>query len=275
MARLTDQQHTDIVLTTTASPRAEAMLQAFRWRRAPVGAWDKVAFWVADHHGFAKAALHFASVPFAAAVSYPAGSALSVRGWFNEIPLRKSLASAAVDPCSAFDDRFETFWEELKRQNPGLLLGVRNREALGWHFRNGRPGENYWILTSSSGTCLTAYAVFDYRANARSGLTRARIIDFQALRGHEYMLHCFLAWMLRECRRLGIHLLENLGCWLTRPDLPRVARPFIRTHQAGASYTPLRTLIWPRRLTIRLFGSRPVLMAMSRLNWPALARPAM
>lgn len=148
MARLMIQEHADIVLTTTASPNAEAVLATFGWRRAPVGSWNKVAFWVTDHRGFAKAALTAMSVPFASAVSYPLASALSIGTCLNRAHFQKVLSCAAPQPCTRFDDRFDTLWEELKVQNEGVLLGCRTRQALAWHFRNAKPGENCWILTA-------------------------------------------------------------------------------------------------------------------------------
>lgn len=240
IARLAGQEGADLVLTTTASARAEAVFEAFGWRRAPVGRWDRDAFWITNYRGFAKAALTASSVPLASVLSYPAVPALRLLSWLKTRRIRTTPRPGAVESCSGFDSRFDAFWADISAQNDGVLLGVRTRQALAWHFRNATPGENCWVLTARNGDRMTSYAIFDYRSQARTRLKRARIIDFQALSGYEHQIGDFLDWMLLRCRDLGIHVLENLGCWLLRPGIPRVSTPFIRKLSSWSFFYTVR-----------------------------------
>ena len=93
-----------------------------------------------------------------------------------------------------------------------------------------------WILTASEGARLVAYAIFDRQDNAACGLKRMRLVDFQALNGSENALSSAMGWMLRKCRKERIHALENVGCWLDRPELPKLYAPHHRTLSSAVYY---------------------------------------
>jgi hypothetical protein len=96
--------------------------------------------------------------------------------------------------------------------------------------------QSLWILTTRKGSRLTAYAIFDKQDNPRIGLKRIRLVDFQAHRGSEAALLSALSWMLHKCREDGIHMLEVSGCWLDRPQLPRIVAPYHRTMPSWSYY---------------------------------------
>jgi len=66
---------------------------------------------------------------------------------------------------------------------------------------------------------ITAYATFLRYDNPAAGLTRMRLIDFQALDGSTALLAPMLAWALERCRREGIHMFECIGF---RPEKMKV-----------------------------------------------------
>jgi hypothetical protein len=49
-------------------------------------------------------------------------------------------------------------------------------------------------------------------------------------------LYPALASMLRTCRKEGIHILENVGCWLDRPGLPKIPTAYHRTLPSALYY---------------------------------------
>ena len=119
----------------------------------------------------------------------------------------------------------------------GLLRELRSRDDVEVQTRSfGRSDrlstlarDSVWILTMSRGSRLAAYAIFDRQDNIAYGLKRVRLVDFQALRGYEKALPSALCWMLHKCRDEGIHIVENVGCWLNRAGLPNVPAPYHRT----------------------------------------------
>src|SRR5262249_53944 len=123
-----------------------------------------------------------------------------------------------------------------KSQNEGLLLAVRDQETLSWHFQYALTRRSAWILTLSDGSRLVAYSIFDRQDNAAFGLKRVRLIDFQALKGSEAAVLPMLSWMLKVCRKEGVHILENIGCWLDRPGLPQIRAPYYRTLHSSMYY---------------------------------------
>src|SRR5262249_31068214 len=55
--RLMRQENVDFVISTTVSANAESVFKFFRWSKAPVGTWNRSAFWIANYQGFIHSAL--------------------------------------------------------------------------------------------------------------------------------------------------------------------------------------------------------------------------
>ena len=226
----------DFTIATTVGANAEQGYRALGWSRVPVGAWDKSEFWITNYRGFSESVLRMKSIPLASALSYPAGAGLFLRDKITGPVIKANGSTLRIEPCSQFDRRFDDFWTELQDQNKNVLLAVRSRETLDWHFQYSLRRENTWILAFSDGSRLSAYAIFNRQDNPKSQLKRVRLIDFQALGGFEGVLPLVLTWGLQKCRAEGIHILENAGCWLVRPGLPKIRAPYHRTWTSWAYY---------------------------------------
>jgi hypothetical protein len=234
--RFMSQNDTDLFMTTTASANSERALKMFEWSRVPAGAWDKSAFWVTNYPGFAKSVLNLKSVPMPELLSYPVSAALLCRDIFKHNETGLNGSNSELELCSSFDNRFDDFWGELKQQNDNILLPYRSRETLEWHFRSPLLRQQLTILSKSKGSRLVAYAIFDRLDNPAWGLKRIRLVDFQALNGFENILPSAVCRMLRKCREDGIHILENVGCWLDLARLPQLPKPYYRTLPAALYY---------------------------------------
>jgi hypothetical protein len=229
MACLMRQKHIDLFVCTTVSPSSEPGYRTgFKFSRVPVGAWNKSAFWITYYRGFSEAALAKKSVLVRRAMGFPMSAALFCWDRLRDGRLRISGSTPEIELCDGFDGRFDEFWDELKRQKRDSLLAVRDRATLAWHFGHALNHRNIWILAISKGSRMVAYAIFDRPDNPAGGLKRIRLVDFQALRGHEKELGGALRWMLQKSREEGIHFLENAGCWLERLGLPSIRAPYQR-----------------------------------------------
>jgi hypothetical protein len=229
MSYLIRQKDIDLFICTTVNPASEPSYRnAFRFSRVPVGTWDKSEFWITNYRGFSQSALTMKSFPLPKALSSPVSAALFCWDKVRDAGLRTSGATSEIELCSRFDNRFDDFWEELKHQKQHLLA-VRTRETLEWHFRYSLVRQNVWILAISKGSQLTAYAIFDRLDHPTLGLKRVRLVDFQALNGHEKELGSALRWALRKCREERVHVLENTGCSIDLQRLPQIPTPYQRS----------------------------------------------
>jgi hypothetical protein len=220
--RLLRQEDIDLFICSTVSAMTEPVFRVFQLSRVPLGTWDKSAFWVTNYRGFSQSALSRKSVPLAMVISYPVSAALFCLDRLKGAEMRVRRSTFEVELCREFDSRFDDFWEELKYQNGNVLLAVRTRETLAWHFRDTLSRQRAWILAASKGSRLVAYAIFDRQDYDAVGLKRVRLVDFQALSGSEEALRSALRWMLDKCREENVHILEVTGCWLDRPELPQL-----------------------------------------------------
>jgi len=233
MQRITSQPNVDLLLTTTVGAAAEPSHAAFQWSRVPVGRWDTAAFWITGHGGFLRSALAKKRVPLAGLAIYPISVALSCRDGLLRFGARKAFR-LRIEKRAEFDESFDVFWEELQRRKPEVLLAVRSAAALRWHYRG--LGQDAWIVTASGGGRLTAYAIFARGDNPEIGLTRLRLIDFQALENMEEAVEGILAWVFQRCRLDGIHMLEDVGCVLEGLGIPQAKAPYHRDLASWAYY---------------------------------------
>ena len=210
------QPDVDLRLTITASPRTSVLLTKRGWSPVPIGEWDRSVFWVTS---YAQAVLRYLAAKMSRPVSavarpllYPP---LLLTDLMSRFPRRFKIG-CELGWSASFDERFDRFWEELESRNPRLLLSVRNRQTLLWHFKYALEQNRIWILTASDGPRLLAYAILQ-RQDARSvDLTRMLLIDFQSLDKDQDLTSAMFSYVLERCRRERIHVLENVGCWLEK-----------------------------------------------------------
>ena len=226
--RLINQSSTELYLNNTVGPEAIASFQLFECPRVPLGVWDQAAFWVTNYRAFFAAVARPVVRGAAGPLSYALSAAAYLRDRLRATALREG--DVEVQACTAFDDRFDDFWDSLKERFPRLLLAVRTRETLEWHFKYALLKNRLWIATISDASRLAAYAVFEKKdpGGALMGLRRMRLVDFQSLDGGAALLSPILSWALRRCRQEGIHLLENVGRWLESGELVHFAAPYRR-----------------------------------------------
>jgi len=225
MQRITSQPNVDLVVTTTVGTAAEPSHAAFQWCRVPAGRWDTAAFWITGYRGFLRSAVAKKRLPLAGLAIYPVSAALACRDGMLRLARRRT-SRLRIEKKAGFDESFDVFWEELKRRKPDVLLAVRTAAALRWHFQG--SGQAAWVVTASSGDGLTAYATFARSDNPEIGLTRLRLIDFQAIGNIEEALEGILTWVIERCRLDGIHMLEDVGCVLEGLGILQAKAPYHR-----------------------------------------------
>jgi hypothetical protein len=113
--------------------------------------------------------------------------------------------------CSSFDERFDVFWDELKRTHPRRFLSTRSRDVLDWHFQPSIREHKAWVIVCEDGARIRSCAIFFRHDSTEIGLKRIRLVDFQTLYDERRDLPSMLSWGLQRCRAEGIHMLEAFG----------------------------------------------------------------
>ena len=224
--RAINQRNVDLYVNNTMTVEAAASFSVFECPRVPVGVWDESAFWITHYQGFLASLLAMKNCPLVRPLSYPLSAAVFLKDRFTKKALRED--DIELQNCHGFDERFDGFWDDMKSNHPHLLLPVRTREVLEWHYKYALLNQQLWIATLVDGPRLVAYAIFDRKDNPKLGLKRIRLVDFQSLDGGTALLSPLLAWALRKCRDEGIHMLENVGRWLEKGELIEAVAPYKR-----------------------------------------------
>jgi hypothetical protein len=207
--RYFSQKNVDIYLGTTVNSHSSKALTAFKLPRVPVGAWDRSAYWITDCQGFATSWVTMKAL--ARPLRYALAAALVVKNLSARRILKDNRNGSDIDLCGSFDDRFDAFWGALKKRSRHVLLALRSREALEWHFKFAMLQNKLWVLTATEGSDLASYSIFCRQDNPSIGLKRMRLVDFQVLDGNGAVLLPMLSKALKKCREEGIHMLEYLG----------------------------------------------------------------
>lgn len=199
----------ELIVTTTADAKTIKLNDAFRLARVPTGDWSQSAFWITNYQGFLASALK--NKGWHQALSYPAAAALGLRDRLSRTDSWMRRSRREIEPCSSFDERFDRFWDELRRTYPERLLAMRSREVLQWHFKYALAQRRAWIVTAGDGSRVIAYAIFCRQDDPEHALTKVRLVDFQGLSSDMEVLAAMLGWGLTQCQKEGIHMLEASG----------------------------------------------------------------
>jgi hypothetical protein len=232
ISRFYAQKNVDLFLSTTSNAQASKAYAIFGARRVPLGTWDSSAYWVLDHRRFAATALAMKNVRLANPLSYIIGPALYLKDLFLGTlgHAHRGASGPEIAECSSFDQRFETFWEDLRTCRSSVLLAARSRETLQWHFKAALADNQGWILTVNKGDRLRAYSVFFRQDSVRFGLERVRLADFQCLdedHGDE-LLKQMISYAATLCRREHVSMLETIGLPLEKQRVIDSLRPHRR-----------------------------------------------
>jgi hypothetical protein len=222
------QPNVDLRLTSTAGPKTSALLTMRGWSRVPAGEWDRSALWVT---GYAQTGRRYLAARTPRLVSALAGPLLYVPLLVKDIiAARPRLLKTRCELswCTGFDARFDQFWAELESQNSRVLLATRDRQTLEWHFKYALEQGRIWILTACDGPRLLAFAILERRDTQSLDLARMLLIDFQALAGDRNLASAMISCVLDRCRREGIQVLENIGCWLEKEQTLVLRAPYRR-----------------------------------------------
>jgi len=231
-----NQKSVDIYLTTSLNAKAFESCRLFGASPVPVGDWDRTSFWVTNYAGFLTSLLVKKEIPFAKPLSHPLSVPLFIMDQFTRRTVGKNWTQINVQSCSGFDERFDTFWESLKRSRSHVLLGTRTREILNWHFGPALSLNRAWILCVNDGPRMVAYSIFYRQDNVRFGLKRVGLADFQTLANDNSLLVPMLSCALKRCRCTGIHMLGIMGlCPEKRQVIAKLA-PYRRKLSSWPSF---------------------------------------
>jgi hypothetical protein len=222
-SRFFNQGNVDLIVNTTVNVNAVKLHELFHCERVPVGAWDRAVFWITDYRGFAAKLAATKSLPLPKLLGYPLSAALAAKDRLRRKPLKALGHGVEAAVAITFDQRFDAFWEELRKQHSNSLLASRSRATLNWHFKFSLENKRAWVETVSQDGTLLAYAVFLRQDNHELGLKRVRLVDFRTLNDNSGLLAPMLTVALRRCREQKVEMLEVIGL---SPETQRVLAGF-------------------------------------------------
>ncbi len=222
------QDIVDLFLNATVGPAASESFGVFQSSPVPVGAWDHSCFWITNYHGFLAGWLAMKGIQLAKPLTYALSAGPFLKQALSKSGLRHDLSGVDIQLCKQIDDRFDVFWDRLRKRGPHVLRAVRSRELLNWHFQYALRHDKAWIVTAGNGSEITTYGIFLRCDSPKYGLKRVRLIDFQTLDDNPSLLLPMLSWALRRCRREGIHMLECIGFRADKQNVIANAAPYER-----------------------------------------------
>jgi hypothetical protein len=209
------QDDADLVISSNVGEGATPIWQAYG-TAVPLGDWGRAAYMVTNRRAFTRDVLAMKKVPVAGALSVPAAAALAVKDRVSSPSLPEAPDGVEIAESRAFDDRFDAFWDELRAQNHGTLLAVRDRPTLEWHYRLALRSGRIRIYTAERAGLLRAYCVAK-QWDRPSGMRAMKVVDYQTLDTAVDLLPGLVRAAAERCTHDGIGLLEHNGC-----DIPKM-----------------------------------------------------
>ena len=193
--------------------QSAAAYSTFQGVPVPLGAWDRTLFWITHYQGFVESFLRRRGMRPAKPLSYPLSAGAFLYDCFKKNRFQEKGRGVTVLPCPSIVERFDSFWAALKKKKSNLLLAVRNREALDWHFKFALQRGTAWIYVVEGNSGLAAYSIFLRHDFPPIGLRRVRLVDFQCLDQERApdLLMAMLEAGVHRCRQESIHMLELDG----------------------------------------------------------------
>jgi hypothetical protein len=226
--RYFSQRTVELFLNATVGPVAAEPFAVFQSLPVPVGRWDRSSFWITNYRGFVAGWLTMKGWAFAKPASYLFSIASFAKQALSFRMPGDAWSDLRLQECHEFDNRFDQFWDALRNSNPRVLLGVRSRDTLGWHFKYALAKKEAWIVASGDSSAINAYAVFLRYDNSAYGLKRMRLVDFQTLKATPAALIPMVRWALEKCRREQIDSLECIGFHPDKQNLITAIAPYQR-----------------------------------------------
>ncbi len=230
------QSQVDLYLGTSVNIHSAVATDIFRNVRVPVGAWDRTLFWITHPRGFAESYCRKRGWVSAKFLAHAMSLGFSVYDRSRNGRFRKMAGQLPLDSAEAFDDRFDAFWAVLRKKKSGVLLGIRDRETLDWHFKIPLQKKNAWIYGLKGDCGLAGYAVFLRQDRRQVGLSCVSLADFQCLEPEKtgaFFLTAVHA-ALQRCREESIHMLELIGL---PPALEKIAEQLSPYHRQLPNWT--------------------------------------
>ncbi|HEY3416849.1 MAG TPA: hypothetical protein VGM23_08200 [Armatimonadota bacterium] len=193
------QKNIDLLLNVSASPSTARILTGMRIPRIPVPGYATPCFWPVRHAAFVRAALLRRKIPCASLLARPAGWIMGSRDF-----LRRRTLGSPVSPVTRlpqFDDRFDTFWQEIA-SGPPRLRAVRTRAVLEWRFRTELRRNRCAIVAAQQAGRLAGYAVL-VRRRQDTGMELYDVADLQAAGDDPAILRGLLLGSLDVAREEG------------------------------------------------------------------------
>lgn len=187
----------DICIIGSASPVTSEILTRLKVPRIPAPGYDEPLLWAVRPRDFAAAALRKKEIRGAGLLAWPAALALGLADFVNRSG--RGQVCSTVRQIPAFDERFDAFWERLRR-GPRRLRAVRNRAVLAWRFQSALSKGEASVLVAERGGNLVGYAVLLHRDSPELGMKTYDVADLQALGNDALILKDLLLSSIRVAR---------------------------------------------------------------------------
>jgi hypothetical protein len=205
--RFLRQPGADICIVGSASPVTSEILTRLKVARIPAPGYDDPLLWAVRPRVFAAAALRRKQIQGAGLLAWPAGVAIGLADLVNGSG--RGRVSSTVRQMQAFDERFDSFWERLRRGST-RLRAVRSRAVLAWRFQSAMAKGEASVLVSEREGNLVGYAVLVHRDSPELGMKTFDVADLQSLENDTMILQDLLLSSIRVAREGGAGMLKLL-----------------------------------------------------------------
>lgn len=205
------QRSADLFLGTSTNYEAGKVFSAFKVPKIPADSYDIFLFWIINYQRFISSIFNKKALPLGCIFKYPLSLAMCGVDKLIKRNQYINKSNREIQYCTVFDERFDVFWNNLKKRYHNRILCVRNKEHLDWHFRYAITNKKIWIFVHGKNSRINGYAIFLRQDNPEISLKRIRLIDIQSIDEESDILEELISSAMKKCQKEDIHMLEIIG----------------------------------------------------------------
>lgn len=206
-----NQKNVDLLIDISAIESVARLLVARKFQPLPSPWYTQSLLWILDYPTFICAVFRKKQIKTPFSINYLAGNLIRSADYIrrkNKIPSKSSMF--VIHETTEFDEKFDEFWERLRKTKNRLLL-LRDAKSLHWRHKSLKDQDKLCIITALQDGRLKGYAILWEFSREHLGLRGFQVADLQAENDDPLCIESLLFHSLLATRSRGLHILEVTG----------------------------------------------------------------
>ena len=151
--------------------------------------------------------------------------------YWKKIELKKNIFT-----YNKFNNKFDNFWDKLKKVNKNTFMFNRSSEWINWHLNHQFNNDKALIITEEINNEIIGYSICLFKNIDKINLKKAILIDFVSLDDNCETYLNLLLQSIKESKKRECHLFEIVGFNNKKREIINSIKPFLKKSSFSPFY---------------------------------------